>query len=168
MSFAETTSQEIGTRLPLLKSDNAETRNLAAAEIGDYLEADHLDKDSLAVVLRPLMAFALAETDEAVKETLFRALSTAAEVGDVPGIDWSPIAARLDELPADCLEHALGLLGFSGNPKYRNEIKRFSNHPDEDVRRTAADALAVLEGLSRPRKKVPAGHPKRRAQKKTS
>ena len=145
---------EIEKRLTSLKSGDPKERFLAAAEIGDYLEANCLDKKSLRGVIHALIPVALGETDDFAKESLFNALSTALEVTDVPGVDWDPIAQELSDLPLTCLEHAVAILGFSGNPKYRSKIKSFLTHPDEDVRSTADDALKVLDGLHKKKQKV--------------
>ena len=139
-----TVSQEIDKRLARLKSADPKTRDLAAAEIGDYLEADRLSPPCLQRAVHTLMTFAFRESDETARESIFNALSIASECSDTSGIDWGPIAARLDELPVDCLEHALVILGFSGNPKYRTKIRSFLSHPDESIRATAADSMAML------------------------
>lgn len=141
-----TVLHEIDKRLALLKSADPQGRTLAAAEMGDYLEGDRLSPASLKRVLKSLLHSALAETDSTARESLFNAISTAAECSDTNAFDWSPMIARLDELPVDCLEHALVVLGFSGNPKYRTIIKSLLSHPDESIRAGATEALSLLAG----------------------
>jgi hypothetical protein len=136
--------QDIKERLGRLKSTDAQVRDVAAAEIADCLEADGLTPASLGRVLRTLMKFALAENDASARESLFNALSTAAEVSDTSMADWDPIAARMHELPVDCLEHVLVILGFSGNRKYRVKIKDFLSHTDDSIRSSAQDAFEML------------------------
>lgn len=137
--------KEIDKRLDLLHSDDPHVRDLAAAEIADYLQADLVPSVSLGKISRTLLAAALTETDETSRESLFNALSTAAEVSDTSDFDWAPLAERLDDLSVDCLEHALVILGFSGNRRYRAQVEKYLSHPFEGIRAAAADALAMLD-----------------------
>jgi hypothetical protein len=124
-----------------LKSGSPASRDLAASEIADCLEADQLQEKELKTAVRSLIDAALAEKDPVVKESMFNALSSA----EASRINWDPIAASLKDLDATCLEHALVILGFSGNQRYRPAVERYLRNPDETIRVTASEALALLD-----------------------
>src|SRR5436853_4561881 len=134
------TASEIDKRLKRLKSADPQTRDLAAAELGASLEAGVVKAERLADVVHTLTGAALGETDATAREQMFDALSFASSLPGASDLDWDPIAATVDELPTDCLEHALIILGDSGQARYRPKIERYLTHPDEDIRTTARDA----------------------------
>ncbi len=129
-----------------LQSKDARARDLAAARLGDWLETGSPDARQLRAAAEALLAGALAEPDAIAKESMFNALSSAAASPKARGIDWSPLAEALGTLAPDELEHALVVLGFSGDARYRPRVAPFLRHPDADVRAGAADALRVLGG----------------------
>jgi hypothetical protein len=151
---------EINKRLMQLKSAHLRTRELAAEELADFLEAGLLNKNEFRRVVRTLVGTALAETDPDVKESMFNALSSASMAPTVSSVNWDPIASSLDSLDPACLEHAFVILGFSGDTKYRTKIKRYLTHPDETIRLEAADALSQLNPVKKPKPK-----PRKQAEK---
>ncbi len=130
--------------LARLHAADSRARDVAAAEIGDLLEADQLGEKDFKSAVRVLMKAALAERDPEAKESMFNALSAAATSTRSWPMNWDPIVAALPNLAPDCLEHALVIVGFSGDAKYRPRIDPFLNHPDSDVRQEALDALQML------------------------
>jgi hypothetical protein len=127
-----------------LRSKTAAGRDLAAAELGDYLGADYIGDGDFPTSMHALLTAALAEKNETAKESMFNALSIAAELPRAAHWDWSPIVAELPNLAPDCLEHALYLLGYSGNVAYRPFVEPYRTHRDADVRTAAKEALRML------------------------
>jgi len=146
---------DLQTRVAQLDSADPRIRDLAAAEIGDLLEADVVSEAEFQSLAPLLIARAVAEKDPDVKEGLFHAISSSAVEKLSGPINLDPIAASLEELDVGCLEHALYILGFSGNSKYRKRLKQFVSHADEDIRRDAADALMLLAKGPRKAKSAP-------------
>jgi hypothetical protein len=129
-----------------LHSSDCRSRDVAAAESGDYFEAEQLNAAGYQSLVNALIPAALAEQDPVVRESMFNALSSAAAYPKATLIDWHPIADRLPDLPQDCLEHALVILGFSGDGSYLPRIEPLLDHPDKDIRRYVADAVNMLRG----------------------
>jgi hypothetical protein len=119
-------------------------RDLAAAELGDLFEADYLQERDFVMAIPKLIQAALAESDPVAKESMFDALSSAATLEKAGLVTWEPIAAHIEELAPDCLEHALVILGFTGDVKYRPVIKPFLRHPDKYIQEEAREALLML------------------------
>jgi hypothetical protein len=143
----------IGKLLVQLKSDNPHTRDIAAAELTDLIEADYLNKREFKQVVQTLLQSALTETDWSAQESMFNALSSASEAPAAETVNWDPIASSLDRLNPACLEHAFVILGFSGNPKYRTKIKHYLTHPDETIRLQASEALEELNLVNKLKRK---------------
>jgi hypothetical protein len=138
-------SHGIHKLLSRVSATDPRVRDLAAAEIADLLEADQLDEKEFKNAVPALIQAALSEQDPETKESLFNALSEAATATRTWPIDWGPIATSLTELKPDCLEHALVILSFSGDVKYRPVIEPFLRHPNKHVRQDARDALRMLD-----------------------
>lgn len=138
-------SNERDMLLARLESKDARCRDVAAAEIGDLMEADYLTKRDYRKAVKSLIAAIERETDLDAKESMFNALSFASSSDNAAAINWDPIADRLDALDVACLEHALIILGDSGNAKYKPLLKRFLDHGNEVIASTAADALKTLD-----------------------
>jgi HEAT repeat protein len=135
---------EIHELLSRVHAADPRTRDLAAAEIADLLEADQLGEKEFKEAIPELIQAAFAERDPDAKESLFNALSAAATATKTWPVDWDSIAERLTELGPDCLDHALVILGFSGDKKYSAQIKPFLSHSDKDVRDEAVEALKMI------------------------
>jgi hypothetical protein len=131
--------------LSRLYSSDAVIREVAAAELGDLMEADYLKSKDFQMTVKQLIPAALREADWSAKERMFDALSFASSSKNAAKINWDPIAKVVAELDVACLEHALIILGDSGNPKYRCYIERFLHHPEVSIAETAADALTQIE-----------------------
>lgn len=138
--------KELSGLLARLRSDDAHSRDLAAAYLGDWLETNPSDGRKFQSVVHALIQAALAESDPVAKESMFNTLSTAAVAPNAREIDWQPLVASLNELTSDCLEHALVILGFSGKSEYRTQVEPFRRHSEEDVRQAAIEALQMLDG----------------------
>jgi HEAT repeat protein len=130
--------------LSRLQAVDPQERDLAAAELGDLFEADYLKRQEFEKAVPIIMQAALAESDPDAKESLFDALSSAATLENAAFVNWEPIAAHIKELTPDCLEHALVILSFTGDVKYRPVIEPFLRHPSKDIRQDARDALRML------------------------
>ena len=127
-----------------LRSGAAAERDVAAAELGDFLEAGYISDVDFPTTMHALLAAALAEKDSTAKESMFNALSLAAALPRAVHRDWSPVVAELPNLAPDCLEHALYVLGYSGNGAYRPIVEPYCAHRDADVRTAAKEALRML------------------------
>jgi hypothetical protein len=109
------------------------------------IQANYLTKAELRRVAKRLLQSARAESDPRAKESAFNGLSEASMVGgSEPGIA-DAVAQLIDDLPTDCLEHGLVILGFSGEPKYKAKLRAYLTHEDEDIRETARASLAQIE-----------------------
>jgi hypothetical protein len=137
-------SNDLDAILTRLESDDANSRDVAAAEIGDLMEVDYLKTRDYRKAVKRLIAASLKESDWSAKESMFNALSYASSSEKAAAIDWDPIAQALDNVDVACLEHALIILGDSGNPKYKARIRRYLDNPDETIATTAADALKTI------------------------
>jgi hypothetical protein len=143
-----------------LANEDPQVRDLAASEIGDLLEADVVHPPEFRWLMPILIDRAVAEKDLTVKESLLFALASASAEKLSGNVNLDPIAADIHQFDVACLDHALDILGFSGNARYRKVIKAFLTHPDESVRRAATDALEVLDAIGRQRRKAAARQPK--------
>jgi HEAT repeat protein len=130
--------------LTRLQSEDPSARDLAAAEIGDLFEYDQLDEREFKKAVHTLIPLALTDKNANARESMFNALSEAAEATGSWRVDWQPIAAELHSLTPDCVEHALVILGFSGEARYRATIRPFLRHADERFQTAADDALKML------------------------
>jgi hypothetical protein len=135
---------DIHELLPGVHAADPRTRDLAAAEIADLLEAGQVGEKEFNSAVPTLIQAALVERDPDAKESLFNALSAAATATRTWPVDWTPIAASLADLEPDCLDHALVILGFSGDRTYRHQIEPFLKHANKAVRSEAMEALRML------------------------
>jgi hypothetical protein len=136
---------DLNPMLARLGSLDARSRDLAAAELTDLIQANYLMKAELKRVAKRLLQSAGAEKDPSAKESAFNGLSEASMVGGSEPAVAAAVAKLLDDLPTDCLEHGLVILGFSGEPKYKSQLRAFLTHEDEDIRETARASLAQIE-----------------------
>jgi hypothetical protein len=132
-----------------LKAPQARTRDLAAAELGDWIESDQLAEKDFRNIVSALVEAALNEKHANAKESMFNALSSASTARPKGYGAWEPIAQSLASLDVACLEHALLILGWSANPQFRHAIQPYLKHSDQTIRETAADALQMLEPRTR-------------------
>ena len=140
-----TDSQMVRDLLHRLQAATPEERDLAAAELGDLFEADYLKQREFVKAIPLLMQAAFKELDPDAKESMFNALSSAAMDDNAKLVTWEPIAEHIKELAPNCLEHALVILSFTGDRKYRPVIEPFLRHPNQDVQRDAREALHLLD-----------------------
>jgi hypothetical protein len=138
-------SKRLHRLLAELHADAPKARDLAASEITDLIEAGQISENEFTTTVRALIDRAVAETDPVARESMFNALSSTSGLPVAAEVNWDPIAASLARLGADSLEHALLILGFSGDAKYRAIIERYLRSPNATIRSTAAEALAVLD-----------------------
>ena len=131
----------IFTILSELRSNVALVRDQAASEAADYFEAGQLSENQYRTLVYELLTIAASEADRDAKDSIFNALSSASMSAMAQAINWDPIALVVDDLDVNCLEHALVILGFSRQSKYRKTIERFVRHPDRDIGVAATEAL---------------------------
>jgi hypothetical protein len=131
--------------LARLGSLDAREREQAAAELTDLIQANYLTKAELKRVAKRLLQSARTESDPSAKECAFNGLSEASMVGGSEPVVADAVAQMFNNLPTDCLEHALVILGFSGEPQYKAKLRTYLAHEDEDIRETARASLAQIE-----------------------
>lgn len=132
-----------------LHAKEVAAREEAAEQLAYLLEADVLRGPVFTRTVKTLLASALSETDPTARESMFNALSSAPSGLDFSTVDWDPLAAVLDNLETDCLEHALVILGATGDTRYRGRIEKVRHHRDATIRLTAAEALEELDAVRR-------------------
>src|SRR5262249_7224446 len=97
----------ISAMLGRLDNPNASERDLAAAEITDLIEAKYLTTAELKKVVARFLRAARSEPDPSARESIFNGLSEASLVGGRGTVNAHEVAEMIDDLPTDCLEHAL-------------------------------------------------------------
>lgn len=133
---------EVEKLLGQLVAANPRERELAAAYLGDLLEADQIHGKLLQSVVDDLTRRALMEENPDARETMFSALVDA---GMRTRVACNSIADALACLDKACLEYALILLGWSGQLEYKGLISRYLQDSDETIRQTAAEAIGELD-----------------------
>jgi hypothetical protein len=142
-------NEEVRRLVNSLKAENASERERAAAELSDFIESRQLSDALLRTVLESLLRAVVSEIDPSVRETMCNALSSGYYSPVCQQIDWAPLLAALDTFDDDCLEHALVILGFTSDTKYRVALRRFLNHPENKIRETAQASLDELSNSSK-------------------
>src|SRR4051812_17375920 len=105
--------------LASLRSEDPKERDAAASVMSDYFDNQQLDEVAYRSLVTSLLHQSTVEHDPVVTESIYYALATASMSSYSALIDWSLIAAAMPNLDLQCLEHALVILGFSGQPQYR-------------------------------------------------
>jgi HEAT repeat protein len=121
-------------------------RDLAAAHIGDILRGAVLDQANTERAVTHLVAIAITDVDPTVRESALNSISEAFNSRTLPLTLFQPLQHSLGFMEPALLEHALYVLAATHNPAARPAIEAFINHPDDNVRRSAADALSELPG----------------------
>jgi hypothetical protein len=137
-------SDDLSELLQRLESPNPRDRDLAAAELGDLLEADYLNLREYLRTVRRLIKAALAEPDAVARECMFNSLSYASILPKAARSNWDPIADALGKLDNPCLEHALGILGDVGKPEYESFLAPYTRHSKDFICIAAKEALDAI------------------------
>jgi HEAT repeat protein len=140
----------INERLDLLRSSDRRERLLASAELGDLVqyaaerpEVRMLGRELLALIAKELLTAIVSEHESSqTRESMLNALSWAScRDTDVP---WDQLAGCLAQFDEQCLEHALVILGNTGNMAYSGVLQQYLRSPSPSIRSTAIGALGVL------------------------
>jgi hypothetical protein len=124
---------------------DARHRDRAADELGDLLEARSLTVHETHRVVTELVAAAQSERDGKAREAQLHALTYAVEP---PFEIVEALTSLMPVLDAEQLGYCLWILGSTGDPAAAEVIGRFSEHPNEGVRASAAEALHELSRSS--------------------
>jgi len=130
--------------LQQLKSSQKEERLEAASALGDFFETGRLDDPVAILVIEQLAIAASKEKASRVLNEILATLSLATRHNAFQRASLNPIAATLKKLDRDSLVSALGLLGASRCPAFREAVEQFRSHWSKQVRDAAATACAEL------------------------
>lgn len=133
--------------LGALADRNPRLRDDAAARLGDLLYAKTFDPATARSVTERLVALAVAEPDEVVRESALNSIGEAMCHYRIPLELVEPLAPGLGRMPRTQLEHALFILGATQDRRAQQFIAPFIGHTDGRVRADAELALGEL-GLS--------------------
>jgi len=112
-------------------------------QLSDVFEYGHdLSIENVAEGLKLLLAAALQEDDQSIKESLLHAITKAVVYQQVGNrINWDTLAAELPSLEIWELEYALDILGFSGQIRYLPTLEKYAHHTDPEIREWADDSI---------------------------
>jgi hypothetical protein len=130
-----------------LELENPQERVNKLEQISDVFEYVHgLNVEDVMEGTKLLLAAALQEKDQSVKEQIFYALYTSVvhqDIGD--RIDWDGLVNILPYLNKSQLEEALGVLGLSGQEKYVHVLDEYVRNADSEVHEWALDAIREIK-----------------------
>jgi hypothetical protein len=130
-----------------LALQNSQERVSKLEQISDVFEYGHgLNVEDVMEGTKLLLAAALQEKDQSIKDQIFYALYTAVvhqDIGD--RIDWSVLVDILPSLDKSQLEEALGILGLSGQEKYLRVLDEYMHNADSEIREWAIDAIREIK-----------------------
>jgi HEAT repeat protein len=121
-------------------------RDLAADELGDLLRAGAYNQADTEQSVTHLVTTALHDIDPTVRESALHAINEAFNHRALPLRLFDALQRDLAVLEPALLDYALNILACTHDPAARPAIEVFLNHPNPDVRTSAADALTELPG----------------------
>ena len=132
--------------LDRLGDPEARGRALAADEASDYFRGRYVDRDAAVAAVARLVAMAVADEDEDVREAALHACLEAGEFYELPAAVFEPLVPVMAGWSAELIGYVLAMLGVTHDAAARPVIASFAGLPDPSVRREAADALVELPG----------------------
>lgn len=136
-------SPETDELMVRLESADPRQRELAADILGDRLEQGALLKPDHDLVAAAIVRSALNETDNDARESQLNALGYSFDL-TLPIVE--PLIALMPKLDKWQLGYCLDILAATHNPMADATIVAYTDHPDEDVRANAKEALIELHG----------------------
>ncbi len=126
---------------------NLQERVSKLGQLSDVFEYGHgLSEEDVIEGTKLLLAAALQEKDQSVKDQLLYALYTSVvhqDIGDC--IDWDALVDILPSLNKLQLEEALGVLGLSGQEKYLHILDEYMHNADPEIREWALGAIGDIK-----------------------
>ena len=121
-------------------------RDLAADELGDLLRAGAYNQADTEQIVTLLVTAALHDIDPTVREAALHAVNEAFNHRALPLRLLDALRDHLASLEPALLDYALNILACAHDPAARPAIEAFLDHPNPDLRASAADALTELPG----------------------
>jgi hypothetical protein len=126
-----------------LGSREARERELAAAYLGDVVEASSLSDGDHETVAAALVRAAVDEDNVSARESQLHAVTYFFELSFRT---VQPLIALMPTLDAEQIDYCLGILAATRDPAAEAAIRSFIEHSDERIRVSANDALTELRG----------------------
>jgi len=134
-----------------LDSNNLTKKSEALGTLSDHLElSSSLAPEIVKQAVVKLLPLAIKEKNLELKELIMHNLVLCYQSGDDIDIPLDELTQIMDKLPHDLLEYALTILSFSGNTLYINKIIQYLNHNNPNIKKTARDALNLLNATKIP------------------
>jgi hypothetical protein len=130
-----------------LKLQNHHEKESQLEQLSDVFEyCRNLSEGDVAEGVQFLVAEALQEADQDMKESLFHAINNAVVYQHIGSrINWDMLAASLPSLEKMHLDYALNILGLSVQEKYLFVLGVYTHDPDLEIRKWAQEAIEELE-----------------------
>ena len=113
--------------------------------IGDILEYGTVSQDEAIELSNLMIRSVLQEENNAVRESIFHALSHAVVFRNVGSfVEWNLLVDNVSKINSSELEYVLTCLGFSHNKKYIPFIESFLSNASPMIREVAQEALEEL------------------------
>ena len=134
--------------LARLADPDSGVRAAAADEASDYFRGQIAGQGAAEAAVARLVAVAVVDGEEAVREAALHACGEAVGYYDLPLALFEPLVPLMSSLSVELIGYVLGILGATHDPAARPVIASFASHPDSSVRVEAAEALVELAGRS--------------------
>jgi hypothetical protein len=130
-----------------LELQNHHEKESQLEQLSDVFEYCHdLSEGDVAEGVQLLLAEALQEADQSMKESFFHAINNAVVYQHIGSrINWDRLAASLPSLEKMHLDYALNMLGLSVQEKYLSVLGVYAHDPDLEIRKWAYEAIEELE-----------------------
>jgi hypothetical protein len=116
-------------------------------QLSDVFEYSHgFNGEDIIEGTKLLLAAALQEKDQSMREQLFYTIYTSVvhqDIGD--RIDWDALVDILPSLNKLQLEEALGVLGLSGQERYLHVLDKYMRNADPEIREWALNAIGEIK-----------------------
>lgn len=130
--------------LEALTDLDPQTRDIAAAQLGDLLRGNALDDASALQVVGRLVVTAVHDPDWTVKESALNSISEAFNHYRLPLDLFAALVPEMATMDSELLEYTLYILGATQDPAAAVPIRPFLWHTDASVRESAALALTEI------------------------
>jgi hypothetical protein len=130
----------------VLRQQDPQEKDTLLSVLDDVFEYHHgVNEDDIAEGVRLLLAAALQEKDQNVRQLFFRTIDKAIVYHNIgTRIDLDRLVTFLPSLGRNELEYVLELLGWSGQAKYLPILEEYTHHPDPDTSESARDAIEAM------------------------
>ena len=131
----------------MLEQRNPYEKESEIEQLSDVFEYSRdLSQEDVAAGVQLLLAAALQEEDQDMKESFFHAMNNAVVYQRIGScIDWNMLAGFLPSLAKVHLDYALNMLGLSVQEQYLSVLEVYAHHPDPEIRTWAQEAIDELK-----------------------